>query len=73
MDKSKVKSLFRFNHLPDGPAKQVSAEFNCLAHYIVNTVPESPERTLALRTLWEAKNLAVFAQIEAVKPLEDAI
>lgn len=60
-----VESLFRYEHLPEGLAKSLSADFHGLALLTFDQLPSSPERTLALRTLWKAKNLAVLAAIDA--------
>lgn len=60
----KAESLFRYSHLPPH-LQEVSRPFYDLATKIVDTLPPSAEATLALRSLWEAKNLAVFAAVEA--------
>ena len=64
MDETKVNSLFRYEHLPPSP-QETSKPFHDLAMQLVKTLPKSAELTLALRSLWEAKNLAVFATVEA--------
>ncbi|AWY09382.1 hypothetical protein vBRpoPV13_25 [Ruegeria phage vB_RpoP-V13] len=61
---AKAESLFRYSHLP-AHLQEVSRPFYDLATKIVDTLPPSAEATLALRSLWEAKNLAVFAAVEA--------
>jgi len=61
---NKVTSLFRYSHLP--PHLQVMSQpFYELAQALTEHLPHSAEYTLALRSLWEAKNLAVFATVEA--------
>jgi hypothetical protein len=50
--------FFIYDHLPERLQK-VSREFAGLAHYIVQTLPRNPERTVALRKLLEAKDCAV--------------
>lgn len=60
----KVESLFRYAHLPED-LQEASKPFHDLAVHLTNTLPSSAEYTLALRSLWEAKNLAVFAAVEA--------
>ena len=40
------------------------AKFYGLADYLVETLPESPEKTIAMRSLIDAKNNAVMAKIE---------
>lgn len=70
MDRKHVETLFRFQHLPPHLA-DVSAGFHALAVTIAEIVPPSAERTLCLRELWAAKNLAVVAAgfvAEAQKP-----
>ncbi|WHM52934.1 hypothetical protein [Sulfitobacter phage vB_SupP_AX] len=59
----KAVSLFRYEHLPEHLQK-VSKPFYDLAVHTVETLPPSAEATLCLRSLWEAKNLAVFAAVE---------
>lgn len=63
MNKKKVESLFRYEHLPEHLQK-VSKPFHDLAVTLTETLLPSAELTLALRTLWESKNLAVFAAVE---------
>lgn len=64
MDQTKVKSLFRYEHLPVH-LQQKSQPFYELAMKLTRELPPSAELTLALRALWESKNLAVFATVEA--------
>lgn len=63
--REEVESYFRFEHLPDGPVKDTSRIFHEAALKLFEAVPSVPERTLALRDLWAAKNHAVFAVVEA--------
>lgn len=60
----KVESLFRYSHLPED-LQAHSKPFYDLAVKLTDTLPSSAEYTLAIRALWEAKNLAVFAAVEA--------
>lgn len=62
----KATSLFRYEHLPEH-LQAVSKPFHDLAVSLVEELPASAECTLALRSLWEAKNLAVFAAVEAAE------
>ena len=64
MDKAKIESLFRYAHLPEH-LQTMSKPFHDLALILIAELPQSAELTLALRSLWEAKNLAVFAKAEA--------
>lgn len=64
MDIEKIQKLFRYNHLPP-ELQAVSQPFYNLAIALPITLPPSAELTLAIRKLWEAKNLAVYAAVEA--------
>ena len=66
MDKTKITSLFRYSHLPEHLQK-VSKPFHDLAMELAE-YPPSPEMTLAIRALWESKNLAVFAAVKQHTP-----
>ena len=70
MDKTKVKSLFRYEHLPPH-LQEASKPFHDLAMQLVQTLPPSAELTLAFRSLWESKNLAVYATVEAKEVQND--
>ena len=48
--------FFEYSHLPEKLA-EVSQPFGELASRIINTLPQNPERTVALRKLLEAKRL----------------
>jgi hypothetical protein len=52
--------FFTYEHLRDD-LKEVSRPFCELAQHVVSTLPRSPERTVALRKLLEAKDCAVRA------------
>lgn len=58
---------FDFAHLPEGPMRETSRQFNHLAYSIVRTLPRSAERTVALRKLLEGKDAAVRAARVAKK------
>lgn len=60
----KAENLFRYSHLPPH-LQEVSKPFFEMATKLVDVLPNSPEATLCLRKLWEAKNLAVYATVEA--------
>lgn len=62
----KATSLFRYEHLPPH-LQEASKPFHDLAVHLTETLPNSAEYTLAIRSLWEAKNLAVFAAVEAAE------
>jgi hypothetical protein len=52
--------FFTFAHLPPH-LQEVSRPFGELARQIVDTLPDNPERSTALRKLLEAKDCAVRA------------
>ena len=57
---------FRYEHLP-AHLQSFSKPFADLAHWLVAATPASPERTVALRKLLEAKDAAVRASMEAAE------
>lgn len=58
----RMLQFFAYEHLP--PVLQpISRPFGELAAHIVNTLPQNPERTVALRKLLEAKDAAVRAAL----------
>lgn len=57
-----VLQYFKFHHLPEA-LQEVSAKFHNLAHEVANNNPDSPETTIALRKLLEAKDAAVRAAV----------
>ena len=59
MNADQVHELFYFEHLPDNLAA-ASEPFHTLAVEIQENVTICEEQTLALRKLWEAKNLVVW-------------
>lgn len=58
----RMLQFFSYLHLP-APLQVISKPFGDLAQQIVDTLPENPERTAALRKLVEAKDCAVRAQL----------
>ncbi len=58
---------FAFSHLPEGLMRETSRAFAVLAEGIVEGLPRSPERTVALRKLLEGKDAAVRAALDAVR------
>lgn len=54
--------FFRYEHLPE-QLQFISRPFCELAQHVCATVPQNPERTVALRKLLEAKDCAVRAII----------
>ena len=59
MDQNKIEELFRYNHLPEH-LQAKSKPFHDMATTIVAESPPSAEQTLAIRKLWEVKNLVVW-------------
>ena len=57
-----ILRYFAWEHLP-GPLRTVSQPFGDLATWVVEHVPDGPERTVALRKLLEAKDAAVRAAL----------
>jgi hypothetical protein len=54
--------FFAYEHLrPE--YQEISKPFGELAQWIVDTLPQNPERTVALRKLLEAKDCAVRARV----------
>lgn len=68
MSKSRdyLMQFFSYAHLPPS-LQQISAPFGILAQQIMDTLPENPERTVALRKLLEAKDCAVRALVFVVQ------
>lgn len=58
----KMMQFFAYAHLPE-KLQGVSKPFGDLAQHICDTLPQNPERTVALRKLLEAKDCAVRALI----------
>jgi len=54
--------FFGYEHLPPH-LQAISKPFHDLATHIIETLPENPERTVALRKLLEAKDCAVRSVI----------
>ena len=60
--REEVQKMFASDHLPE-KLRQTSKLFENLALTLFEALPGLPERTLALRKLWETKNLAVMAMV----------
>jgi hypothetical protein len=61
-----IIQFFKYTHLPE-QLQAYSKPFHDLAHWLVATIPQNPERTVALRKLLEAKDACVRAYL-AVEP-----
>lgn len=57
-----LMQFFKYEHLP-AHLQDISRPFAEIAQGIVNSLPNNPERTTALRKLLEAKDCAVRAAI----------
>jgi hypothetical protein len=62
IDAEPMLRWFAYAHLPE-KLRGVSQPFGELAERIVETLPRSPERTVALRKLLESKDAAVRAAL----------
>lgn len=60
--KEYLLQFFEYSHLPVN-LQAISKPFCELAHAMVETLPQNPERTVGLRKLLEAKDCAVRASI----------
>lgn len=58
---------FAYEHLASEGLRTVSKQFSDLAHRVVELLPRSAERTVALRKLLEAKDSAVRAALDGVR------
>lgn len=63
-----ILQFFAFDHLP-GRLQRASEPFHDVAHFIAETLPRNPERTVALRKLLEAKDAAVRAVVAEPPPV----
>ena len=59
MDLEKAAELFKRDHLPV-ELQKISKSFHDLAVIIITDSRPSAETTLAVRKLWEVKNLVVY-------------
>ena len=57
-----IFQFFAYEHLPPH-LKEISAYFHDLALHVIETVPNSAERTAGLRKLLEAKDCIVRASL----------
>jgi hypothetical protein len=63
---AQIARFFEFDHLPDGPLREASELCAELAFQVIVTTPDSPELSVGLRKLLEAKDCFVRAQLAAV-------
>ena len=59
---NEIMKYFGYSHLPEH-LQEVSKQFHTLADYIDQTLPDGPEKSVALRKLLEGKDAAVRAAI----------
>lgn len=62
MIREPMLQFFEYKHLR-ADLQAYSKPFWVLAHHLCNTVPQNPERTVALRKLLESKDCAVRARL----------
>ena len=55
---------FTSDHMKPGKTKEVAEEFEDFANWMAETLPNSAERSTALRKLLESKDAAVRAALE---------
>jgi hypothetical protein len=58
----RMLQFFQYDHLPS-ELQMISKQFAILAEWMVNSLPQNPERTAGLRKLLEAKDCAVRARL----------
>lgn len=58
-----IMRFFRYDHLTDGTARNVSAECSVLAEHMETDLPDSAEKSAGLRKLLEAKDCFVRAAL----------
>lgn len=63
---------FSYDHLPPGKIRETSRAFHNLAHDLARELPSSADLTYGLRTLWEAKNVFVYAAAAEEKAKKEA-
>jgi hypothetical protein len=64
------RTRFESGHLPDGLPRLVMGAFEATAQVLVDSLPDGPLLTEALRDLWHAKNTAVLHAVESQRKLE---
>lgn len=61
----RILKHFRWEHLKDEELRNTSKAFSILAQGLEVSIPDGPEKTVALRKLLEAKDCAVRAVLES--------
>lgn len=61
-----LMKYFSFGHLPGGPLRDTSELFHILAVALDGRLPDSAEKTVALRKLLESKDAAIRSALELV-------
>ena len=59
-----VLKWFTSDHMKPGKTKEIAEEYEEFALWLADTVPQSAERSAALRKLLESKDAAVRAALE---------
>jgi hypothetical protein len=60
---NRILKYFAYGHLPMN-LQSVSREFHVLANWIEESLPDGPEKTVAMRKLLESKDAAVRAKLD---------
>ncbi len=61
--KPPIMKYFKYDHLPEGPLRNVSKKFCVVAEQLNNAIDPSPEKSAGLRKLLEAKDCFVRASL----------
>jgi hypothetical protein len=67
LEEQQLIGFFAYQHLPEH-LQEVSKPFSELANAMLDTLPESPERSAGLRKLLEAKDCFVRANLTPARP-----
>ena len=59
-----VIKFFKFDHLPHNKMREIAQQIANLANLLEETIPESPEKSVGMRKLLEAKDCFVRAVLE---------
>lgn len=67
MSPTPIMRYFEYDHLPEGPLRDVSMKHANLAKVMNQQVPDGPEKSAGLRKLLEAKDCMVRAMLPNVE------
>lgn len=60
---SPILAYFNYTHLREGVLQDTSRKFHALAYDLDESLPDGPEKSVALRKILEAKDAAVRAAL----------